>query len=411
TVTAGSAPQSSFTFDHNNRMIGYSYDNNGNQLTTPDTATLAYDADNRMLSWTKAGAVERYQYHPSGPRVWKQTNSAVYGLFYLYGPGGQLLAESGGTIKDYVYFGGRLLYDAGTAVYRDRLGSTRATETGAGVVSRNYYPFGEEIGSPSANDAQKFADTYRDSTTGLDYAINRSYSSGTGRFLSTDPDFCKDTPLYPQKWNRYLYVRNDPANFIDPSGLCSGPSGPVLELIADIATSIGSGGGPSSLALQFDGLLNDLVEEGWLESWSDAGDTLSLTFHVSVFDRLFAAGLFQGPAAQAIRWAERIDWRKVIGVGLAALEALRQWYASGATVDSPFGWPGNDPTKPPGEGWEWRGDGPPGSSQGNWHKPPTGESLHPDLGHGPPQGRHWDYKDPSGKWWRISPNGKMSPKR
>ncbi|MGH8246734.1 MAG: RHS repeat-associated core domain-containing protein, partial [Gammaproteobacteria bacterium] len=203
-------------------MNGYSYDTNGNQLTIPDVpvATATYDADNRMASWTKAGAVDRYQYHPTGPRVWKQTNSAIYGLFYFYGPSGQLLLESGGTIKDYVYFGGRLLYSTAGAVYRDRLGSTRATETTSGVVSRNYYPFGEEIGTPSPNDAQKFADTYRDSTTGLDYALHRSYSSSTGRFLSTDPDFCKDTGTLPQKWNRYLYVRNDPANFTDPSGLC-----------------------------------------------------------------------------------------------------------------------------------------------------------------------------------------------
>ncbi|MGH2397284.1 MAG: RHS repeat-associated core domain-containing protein, partial [bacterium] len=100
-----------------------------------------------------------------------------------------------------------------------RLSSTRATETTNGVVSRNYYPFGEEIGTPSLNDAQKFADTYRDSTTGLDYAINRYYSSGIGRFLRVDPYKGSGKTSNPGSWNRYSYVGNDPSNSADPTGL------------------------------------------------------------------------------------------------------------------------------------------------------------------------------------------------
>jgi hypothetical protein len=67
--------------------------------------------------------------------------------------------------------------------------------------------------------------------------------------------------------------------------------------------------------------------------------------------------------------------------------------------------PGRDPTKSPGEGWEWRGD-PEGSS----YNPATGESMHPDLEHGPPQGPHWDYIDPEGDRWRVDPDtGVMTP--
>jgi hypothetical protein len=39
------------------------------------------------------------------------------------------------------------------------------------------------------------------------------------------------------------------------------------------------------------------------------------------------------------------------------------------------------------------------------------ESTHPDLGHAPPVGPHWDYKDANGDWWRVFPNGKMIKKR
>ncbi len=222
TVTAGSAPQSTFAFDNNNRMIGYSYDANGNQLSTPDGGWLEYDADNRMSKWSKpaTGATENYQYHPSGWRVWKGASYAS-GFFSLYGPGGQLLSE--GTSTHYVYFGGRLLYtmsgSSRTAVYRDRLGSTRYTENQQASLTRNYYPFSEEI-TATASDTYKFADTYRDSTSGLDYALNRYYSSNTGRFLTPDPLGAGAADAGdPRTWNRYTYAGNDPANYTDSQGL------------------------------------------------------------------------------------------------------------------------------------------------------------------------------------------------
>lgn len=68
------------------------------------------------------------------------------------------------------------------------------------------------------------------------------------------------------------------------------------------------------------------------------------------------------------------------------------------------------PTEPPGPGWEWRGNGPPGSSEGNWYNPKTGESLHPDPYHPPPIGPHYDWKAPDGNWYRIYPDGSTVPK-
>jgi RHS repeat-associated protein len=70
-----------------------------------------------------------------------------------------------------------------------------------------------------------------------------------------------------------------------------------------------------------------------------------------------------------------------------------------------------DPTKPPGPGWEWRGKGAPGSGEGAWHKPSTGESLYPDPDidrHGP----HQDYERKDGSPdHRIDPEGNMEPKQ
>ena len=70
----------------------------------------------------------------------------------------------------------------------------------------------------------------------------------------------------------------------------------------------------------------------------------------------------------------------------------------------------DDPGKPPGPDWEWRGKGAPGSGEGSWYNPKTGESLHPDLNHPDPVGPHWDYKAPDKTQWRVYPDGRMEPK-
>jgi len=227
TVTAGTAPSFSAAFDSSNHMVGYSYDQNGNQLTTPDGATVQYDADNRVVEWYRQGVWEGYDYHPSGWRVSKV--SATSDTLHLYGPGGQLLSACPvvngvrGTCSEPVYFAGRLLWGMdGNRVYSDRLGTVRAAKSTTypyPIVARNYYPFGEEITSTSNND-YKFASTFRDSATGLDYAVNRYYSSTTARFLTPDPLGHGSAKLTNSiSWNLYVYSRNDPVNVTDATGL------------------------------------------------------------------------------------------------------------------------------------------------------------------------------------------------
>ena len=84
-------------------------------------------------------------------------------------------------------------------------------------------------------------------------------------------------------------------------------------------------------------------------------------------------------------------------------------------VGKPSGTPDfTDPATSPGKGWEWRGNGDPASGKGAWTNPATGESLHPDLGHaagGSVEGPHYDWKDPSGTWHRVYPDGRVLPKK
>ena len=54
-----------------------------------------------------------------------------------------------------------------------------------GSATKNY-PYGEDRGTP-VNDNWNYATYWRDSATGLDYAMNRYYNNSLGRFTSPDP--------------------------------------------------------------------------------------------------------------------------------------------------------------------------------------------------------------------------------
>ena len=54
---------------------------------------------------------------------------------------------------------------------------------------------------------------------GLDYADQRYYGSGVGRFLTSDPYQASGGASQPGSWNRYAYVEADPVNYNDASGL------------------------------------------------------------------------------------------------------------------------------------------------------------------------------------------------
>jgi RHS repeat-associated protein len=100
------------------------------------------------------------------------------------------------------------------------------------VKRHDYLPFGEELYAGTGGrttslgytggDAvrQQFTAKERDVETGLDYFINRYYSSTQGRFTSADPiPMTSQRPSDPQRLNIYAYVRGNPLVNIDPNGL------------------------------------------------------------------------------------------------------------------------------------------------------------------------------------------------
>ncbi len=60
---------------------------------------------------------------------------------------------------------------------------------------------------------QRFTSYDRSTVASLDYAVNRSYSSGQGRFTSVDPiGMALGSIVDPQSNNLYAYVENNPVD-------------------------------------------------------------------------------------------------------------------------------------------------------------------------------------------------------
>ena len=212
-VTKGSAPVISVSVDPATNRItssGYTYDGAGNLTKMPKGAgsmDLAYDVENRLWragkdtpQFVDRGAVRLCAGQPAGlPQHHRQPGRRC--MFWL---GGQMLVEWRLAVDGNGYWSGFWAYPSSQNVYfggrrvgelNDRLGS----EVTSG---KSYYPYGQEK-TVTADGTYKFATYFRDSWTGLDYADQRFYASGLGRFLTADPYVASAGVGDPGSWNRY----------------------------------------------------------------------------------------------------------------------------------------------------------------------------------------------------------------
>jgi len=209
---------------------GALYDSVGNLLQygsgTPEQS-YSYDVENRLTQVTANSVVTMYGYDTRNERIYSGPQTVGCGSaekYFFYGVDGKKLAvitaqwTTTGTCyaspitvtQTNVWFAGRLL------VPQDRLNS-----------HGKYFPYGEDRTNPNptnpANGVEKYATYTRDAESGLDYAYQRYYTSGLGRFLTADPYDGSAGPYNPQSWNRYPYAGNDPADNNDSAGLdCGG---------------------------------------------------------------------------------------------------------------------------------------------------------------------------------------------
>jgi RHS repeat-associated protein len=193
-------------------------------------------------------------YAPDNKRIWNIDkwhlwvgNMRVGTYSVSYDQGTQQYSVT--PVKEDWYVAGRRVEPA------DRLGSNLA----GGL---RLLPYGEELQPPAvAHGRTKFATYERDAATGMDYADQRWYWPGTGRFTTEDPYEASGGPTEPNSWNRYAYVSGDPVNRNDPKGLYSCNPDPPYTCDGDAESAIWGQMGAGGMGLDWPYALLQLQEE------------------------------------------------------------------------------------------------------------------------------------------------------
>jgi RHS repeat-associated protein len=243
--------------DHSNKgnnapaIVGYGYDNNGNE-TAAGTAVLSYDLANRLKTYASGGTTTTYSYDGADNRLQASTGAlASQKTNYLWDTNAllpQLALERDGNntlLRRYVYGLRRISMATPSSSFYyhyDLLGSVNnlTSAIGASEWTDSYEPFGaihtETKNDPNAPiNLMKFAGELSD-PTGLYYLRARQYDPSSGSFLRPDP-------LAASAWtaagSSYAYVADRPTMMVDPSGETSTPTTPpdTSRFLASVAGS------------------------------------------------------------------------------------------------------------------------------------------------------------------------------
>jgi len=170
------------------------------------TTEFAYNGDGVRTSKTVSGDTTQYVLDLAAtlPVVISDTEAV-----YLYGL--DIIAQQQADRQYY---------------FHDGLGSVRQLLDSTGEVQTNYAydPFGVPVVAGDASNPYRFTGEAWDEEVELLYLRARYYQPDTGRFITKDP-----WPGYvwqPGTLNGYVYVTDNPANYVDPAGLDGwGPEG------------------------------------------------------------------------------------------------------------------------------------------------------------------------------------------
>jgi RHS repeat-associated protein len=236
TVTSGSGPSPSYSFNAaNNQIVGLSYDAAGN-LLNDGYHSYTYDAEGDLLT-VDAGSTGTYVYDAQHHRVSIKTGTGTAETIFD-ASGRPISVWASGSLTPVA---GRIYAGANQIAYRPSSGGTfydfqdylgterlRTSWTGSVVATYQSLPWGDGY-KPSVSESkwdqnnEHFAGLQHDSESDTEHAQFRQLSSTQGRWMSPDPYDGSYSIADPQSLNRYAYASNSPLNEIDPSGMCPPP--------------------------------------------------------------------------------------------------------------------------------------------------------------------------------------------
>ncbi|MFA5144020.1 MAG: toxin TcdB middle/N-terminal domain-containing protein [Candidatus Omnitrophota bacterium] len=172
-------------------------------LVFQGTTTFVYDGDGGRVKKIAPDGTQSV-YIGSGYEVTKNPDNSTSVIKSVFlGP--NRVCE---TVSGSVYY-----------FHQDHIGSSNVItdSTGKQVACYEYKPYGEisKVNGSFSTDI-RFTGQRLDSSTGFYYYGARYYDPEFGRFIQ--PDTIIQAPFDPQSLNRYSYCRNNPINYIDPTG-------------------------------------------------------------------------------------------------------------------------------------------------------------------------------------------------
>jgi RHS repeat-associated protein len=225
----------------------YSYDLDGNLVSTTDGKTYTYDAENRLIKVVTSNGTWTYEYDALGNRIASIKDGER--TEYLLDPTGlgDVVGEYGSTgnlVANYTYGLGLVSRvdgsNASSYYDTDAIGSVvgLSDTTGSYVDKYSYLPFGEDLTKvETVSNPFEYVGQFgvMDEGNGLDFMRARYYDSNLGRFIAVDPLGINGGTV-----NLYSYARNTPQNVIDPQGtnpLVFGFIGGILNFGAYLVNS------------------------------------------------------------------------------------------------------------------------------------------------------------------------------